>query len=212
MLAVTGKHPCREYPPKGKLWVVGLDYNMVRDVNLPKFDKFLPRNYRITSKFHKADNIWHIEGEGRQWQVQFKSSDAGRAKFQGEAVDGIWFDEEPLKIDIWTECMRALIDRGGNWWMTATPILGSAWLKALSEKPDVFVTTGAMWDNPYLPLDEVKREAADLSEDERLVRIEGQYIVFGGSPVFNIRILTKMIDGLRQDVPTSTGTLEVVAA
>jgi phage terminase large subunit-like protein len=183
MLAVTGKHPCREYPPKGKLWVV-----------------------------HKADNIWHIEGEGRQWQVQFKSSDAGRAKFQGEAVDGIWFDEEPLKIDIWTECMRALIDRGGNWWMTATPILGSAWLKALSEKPDVFVTTGAMWDNPYLPLDEVKREAADLSEDERLVRIEGQYIVFGGSPVFNIRILTKMIDGLRQDVPTSTGTLEVVAA
>jgi len=207
VLAVTGKHPFRQFPKKGKLWIVGLDYNMVRDVNLPKFDKFLPRGFRINSHFSKADNIWYIEGAGREWIVQFKSSDSGRAKFQGEAVDGIWFDEEPIKTDIWPECKRALIDRAGIWWMTATPVNGTAWLKALTEKDDVFDTYGAMWDNPYIPEDEVAKEAADLSEDEALVRIEGKYLTFGGSPVFHIRLLNKMINGLKKDLPVTDAIL-----
>lgn len=202
VLAITGKHPYRVFPKRGKLWIVGLDFNMVRDVNIPKFDKFLPRNFRVDSTFNKSDKIWYITGEGREWQVQFKSSDSGRPKFQGDAVDAIWFDEEPEKTDIWPDCTRALIDRAGVWWMTATPVNGTAWLKALTEKPGNFCTTGAMWDNPYLPYEEVEREAADLTEDERLVRIEGIYVTFGGNPVFNIRILSQMIEDLKNDTPT----------
>jgi phage terminase large subunit-like protein len=212
VLAVTGRHPCRKFPKNSSGWVVGLDYNMVRDVNLPKFDKFLPRNFTIDSDFNKADKIWHIRGDGRECKVQFKSTDSGRAKFQGDSVDWIWFDEEPLKSDIWTECMRALIDKMGIWWMTATPVLGTAWLKALSEQEGVFVTTGAMWDNPYLPIKEIEKQAADLSEEEALVRIEGQYVVFGGSPVFNIRLLTRMINRLKDDIPISQGFIESHAA
>ncbi len=214
VLAVTGKHPFREYPQNGKLWIVGLDYNMVRDINLPKFNKFLPRNYALCppSNFSKADNIWWIRGEGREWQVQFKSSDSGREKFQGDAVDGIWFDEEPKKTDVFSECMMRLVDREGIWWLTATPVLGTAWLKALTEKENVFTTFGAMWDNPYLPLEEIKSAASELSEEERLVRIEGEYIVFGGSPVFNIRLLTRMIEGLKDDLPISVGTVASYAA
>ena len=211
-LAVTGKHPFRRYPEKGKCWIVGLDFNMVRDVNIPKFDKFLPRNYRVESDFSVADKIWWITGEGREWKVQFKSSDSGREKFQADDVDCIWFDEEPKKRDIFNECMMRLVDRAGNWWMTATPINGTAWLKALSERDDIFTTSGAMWDNPHIPEEEIAKAAAELGEDERLVRIEGIYVVFGGSPVFSIRILTKMIDGLAKDEPTSTGIIQCNAA
>jgi phage terminase large subunit-like protein len=185
---------------------------MVRDINIPKFNKFLPRNYRVKSDYSKADKIWWITGEDREWQIQFKSSDSGRAKFQGDAVDFIWFDEEPEKIEIFNECMMRLVDRAGKWWMTATPVHGSAWLKALKEKDDVFDTTGAMWDNPHIPEEEIQSKAEDLDEEERLVRIEGQYIVFGGSPVFNIRLLTKMIEGLANDLPTSTGIIQCNAA
>lgn len=212
VLAITNKHPFRKFPEKGKGWIVGLDFNMVRDINTPKFNKFLPRNYRIYSDYSKADKIWWITGEGREWQVQFKSSDSGRAKFQGDAVDFIWFDEEPDKTDIFDECMMRLVDRAGKWWMTATPVHGTAWLKALKEREDVFDTTGAMWDNPYLPIEEVQSKAEDLDEESRLVRIEGQYVVFGGSPVFNIRILTKMIEDLANDEPTSTGIIQTNAA
>jgi len=212
MLAITGKHPFRSFPAKGKGWVVGLDYNMVRDINLPKFNKFLPRNYSLESDYSKADKIWQIRGEDREWEVQFKSSDSGREKFQGVEVDWIWFDEEPEKTDVFTECMTRLIDRAGSWWMTATPIKGTAWLKALSEREDVFSISGAMWDNPYIPEEEIRRKAADCSEDERLVSVEGIYLVFGGKPVFNIRLLTKLIDQLKDDLPISVGTIASYAA
>lgn len=211
-LAITDKHPFRRYRKNGKIWIVGLDFNMVRDVNIPKFDKFLPRNYRVKSEYSKADKIWWVTGEDREWKVQFKSSDSGRAKFQADDVDCIWFDEEPEKVDIFNECMMRLIDRAGNWWMTATPINGTAWLKALSERDDIFVTSGAMWDNPHIPEEEIVKAAAELGEEERLVRIEGQYIVFGGSPVFKIRILTKMIENLKNDEPTSVGIIQCNAA
>lgn len=213
VLAVTGKHPYRKFPQKGKLWIVGLDYNMVRDVNLPKFNKLLPHNFNIpgVSRFNKSDNIWYIKGEGREWIVQFKSSDSGREKFQGEAVDAIWFDEEPSKTDIFNECMRGLVDRAGIWWMTATPIRGTAWLKNQMEKDTVFVTTGTMWDNPYIPIEEVAKYAEDLPEDERDVRIEGKYVVFGGNPVFKIPILNNMLDKLKSDIDISIGILREVA-
>lgn len=207
VLATTGKHPFRKYPQNGKIWIVGLDYNMVRDVNLPKFNKFLPRNYEINSVFSKADNIWYIKGEGREWIVQFKSSDSGREKFQGDAVDCIWFDEEPKKVNIFSECMMRLVDRQGNWWMTATPVNGTAWLKAMTEKDGIYTTYGAMWDNPYLPLEEIKKQAAELSEEERDVRIEGKYIIFGGNPVFKVRLLNKLLNDIKNDIPTSTGYL-----
>lgn len=211
VLAITGKHPYRKFPKKGKGWIVGLDYNMVRDVNLPKFNKLLPRNFTINSTFNKSDNIWYIKGEGREWIVQFKSSDSGSAKFQGDAVDFIWFDEEPSKTDIFNECMMRLIDSAGIWWMTATPIRGTAWLKAKTEEDDIFVTAGAMWDNPYIPLEEVKKKADKLPEDEREVRIEGKYVVFGGNPVFKIPILNKMLADIKHDEPILVGTLREVA-
>ena len=184
---------------------------MVRDVNLPKFNKLLPRNFTINSTFNKSDNIWYIKGEDREWIVQFKSSDSGQAKFQGDAVDFIWFDEEPSKTDIFNECMMRLIDSAGIWWMTATPVRGTAWLKAKTEEDDVFTTAGAMWDNPYIPLAEVKKKADKLPEDEREVRIEGIYVVFGGKPVFDPHILNRMLENIKDDIPCSIGILREVA-
>ena len=102
--------------------------------------------------------------------------------------------------------MMRLIDSAGIWWMTATPVNGTAWLKAKTEEDDVFVTSGAMWDNPYIPFEEVQKKSDKLSEEEQLVRIEGKYIVFGGSPVFNIRILQQMIAEQKND----TSTYEIV--
>ena len=80
--------------------------------------------------------------------------------------------------------------------MTATPMLGTAWLKAKSEEEKVFTTFGASWDNPYLPMEEIEIAASNLTEEERLVRIEGNYIIFGGKPVFDVMSLTKYLSGL----------------
>lgn len=213
-LAITGKHPYRTFPAKGKMWITALNYGFIRDVNLPKFEMFMPESYRITSTFNKQANIWWIKGEDREWKVQFKSADSGRRVFQGDDIDVIWFDEE-MPEDVYTECMMRLVDRAGVWWMTATPILGTAWLKAKTEDEKVFDTYGAMWDNPYLPEEEIKEAESELTEEERLVRIEGKYIIMGGKPVFDVlgltRLMTELKDRAKHPLGIS-GTLTEAAA
>jgi phage terminase large subunit-like protein len=185
---------------------------MSRDIGLPKFEKFLPKHYQV--HYNKQDRIWECGHGDRYWQIFFKSSDSGRTKFQGAEVDFIWFDEEPQKTEIFNECMMRLIDREGIWWMTATPVLGTAWMKSISEQEGVLATYGSMWDNPYLPEEEVKREAAKLPEEERLVRIEGQYIVFGGKPVFRtyIKELNQRLQNLKKEPSPLIGHIESYAA
>ena len=106
----------------------------------------------------------------------------GPDKFQGAKIDFCWIDEEPKRTELFSEMEARLVDRKGIFWITATPVRGTAWLKALSERADVFKTFAGMRENPYLPLDEVEKYALTLPEDERDVRIEGKYIVFGGQP------------------------------
>ena len=211
VLAVTGRHPYRKFPAEGIGWIVSLDFNMSRDIGLPKFEKFLPKHYQY--HYNKQDRIWECIGEGRHWFIYFKSTDQGRAKFQGAEIDWIWFDEEPSKTEVFSECMTRLIDRAGIWWMTATPILGTAWLKALAEREDVYSNLFepvSMWDNPYLPEDEIKAKRADYTEDEALVRIEGQYICFGGRPVFRtyIKPLNERLGNLKKEAPPLIGYIE----
>lgn len=53
----------------------------------------------------------------------FKSYDQGREKWQGETLDGVWFDEEP-PIEIYTEGLTRTNATGGMVFLTFTPLLG----------------------------------------------------------------------------------------
>lgn len=196
ILAIKNEHPFKKFPDGGKAWVVGRDFHMIQSTDRPLFESFMPAGIRpplARSKWHEQDKMWSIVTEKGEWLVWFKSGDSNPDKFQSLDLDFIWFDEEPPTA-IFTECEARLIDRKGIWWMTATPIKGTAWLKSLCDRDGVFTCTGSMFDNPYLPEEEIIAYAATLGEDERDVRIYGKYVLFGGRPVFNTRILTKMLE------------------
>lgn len=53
----------------------------------------------------------------------FKSYDQGRQKWQGETLDGVWFDEEP-PMDIYMEGLTRTNATGGLTMITFTPLLG----------------------------------------------------------------------------------------
>lgn len=53
----------------------------------------------------------------------FKSYDQGRAKWQGETLDFVWFDEEP-PLDVYMEGLTRTNATGGMVFMTFTPLLG----------------------------------------------------------------------------------------
>ncbi len=65
--------------------------------------------------------------------VAFKSYEKGREKWQGETLDGVWYDEEP-PLDIYTEGNTRVQARNGLAIITFTP------LKGMSEVVSLFLT------------------------------------------------------------------------
>lgn len=55
--------------------------------------------------------------------LAFKAYEKGREKWQGETLDGVWFDEEP-PLDIYTEGLTRTNATGGMAIITFTPLLG----------------------------------------------------------------------------------------
>ena len=65
--------------------------------------------------------VKHVSGETST--LGFKSYDQGREKWQGETLDGVWFDEEPPQ-DIYMEGLTRTNATGGVVFLTFTPLLG----------------------------------------------------------------------------------------
>lgn len=85
---------------------------------------------KITRRSGLADAIDSVQVrhiDGGMSMLAFKSYEQGREKFQGETLDGIWFDEEPA-MDIYSEgktrTQAGDNGAGGIIYMTFTPLLG----------------------------------------------------------------------------------------
>jgi phage terminase large subunit-like protein len=190
-LMVTGEHPTYASPRNGIAWIVGLDAKQIAAIGQPMFERFIPKRYKDNGHWSGKLMRWILRSDGREWEVWFKSCDSGRQKFQGAKIDFAWIDEEPLDTSIFPEIELRLVDNQGIWLLTATPIEGTRWLKELMGRKDVFDITSGMRENPYIPLEEIEKVARSLTQDERDVRIEGKYIIFGGRPVFDRKALAE---------------------
>ena len=69
------------------------------------------------------DNITVKHVSGGISTLGFKSYDQGREKWQGETLDGVWFDEEP-PLDIYMEGLTRTNATLGFTAITFTPLLG----------------------------------------------------------------------------------------
>lgn len=70
---------------------------------------------------------------GGESVLAFKSYEKGREKWQGETLNGVWYDEEP-PLDIYTEGMTRTNTTMGPVFLTFTPLLG------MSEVVRMFLT------------------------------------------------------------------------
>ena len=70
--------------------------------------------------------VRHHDAEGRfdGWSsLAFKSYERGREKWQGAALEVIWFDEEP-PMDVYIEGLTRTNETGGCVLLTCTPLMG----------------------------------------------------------------------------------------
>lgn len=70
-----------------------------------------------------VDTIVVRHVSGALSSLAFKAYGMGRAKWQGETLDGVWFDEEP-PLDIYTEGLTRTNATAGFTMITFTPLLG----------------------------------------------------------------------------------------
>lgn len=89
--------------------------------------------YRAAGVPNALDSVTVKNQFGGTSTILFKAYEQGRAKWQGDTLNGVWFDEEP-PLDIYTEGLTRTNATGGIVMLTFTP------LKGMSDVVRMFLT------------------------------------------------------------------------
>ena len=182
VLRLTGWHPFAvqrgDRPPH--MWAVGLDWEFgVGQVLWPAIKRVLPnREVRSIQWYRKgepsiASTIIFKNGA----RLDFKSADAGREKFQGASLDGVWLDEE-IPADVVEEIRMRLVDRAGDMLLTLTPVRREPYVRRLEQEQGTLVVEASTMDAAragVLDLKAVEAIAENLPQRQRDVRIFGKH-------------------------------------
>ena len=185
----TGTHPyIRTPPPPVRLRVVAVDYlNGVAKIVLPEVAKWMPpsvlKGGSWETAYSKELRTLYLENGSF---IEFMSYDQDLDKFAGTSRHAIWFDEEPPK-SIFDECLMRLVDTGGSWWLTMTPVNGMTWVydsifleSEENANPDVKVVIVHSVENPYINENQLSIITSGLSEDDKKARLRGEFVASGG--------------------------------
>jgi len=186
---LTGTHPYIKTPPppvRGR--VISVDFvNGIEKIIKPQFAQWLPLSALKGGSWDKAYSkelrMLTLENDST---LEFMSYDQDLDKFAGTSRHFIHFDEE-CPQDIFIENKMRLIDTGGRWWITMTPVDGMTWVYddlflpgTKREDPNIHVTIVDMMDNPHLNVAEIDMQLSGLSKDEKKARKEGKFVQIGG--------------------------------
>jgi phage terminase large subunit-like protein len=190
---LTGRHPhTREHvaiperPIRGR--VVGVDFvNGIEKILLPEFSRWVPSSDLINGSWEDSyDKKLRVLNFANKSSVEFMSYDQEVDKFAGTSRDFVHFDEEPPEA-IYDECIARLIDTGGPWYMTMTPVEGMTWIYDRIYLPGtegkakhIQIIEAAMEENPHLNKAEVELYLSGLDPAERRARGEGKFVQIGG--------------------------------
>ena len=186
---LTGKHPYRITPPppvRGR--IVSVDFlNGVEKIIRPELARWLPPSELLGGSWSTAysKELRTLTFENGSF-VEFMSYDQDLDKFAGTSRHFIHFDEEPPQ-DVWLENKTRLIDTGGSYWITMTPVEGMTWVYDDIYMPgrndptsNISVIEVDMTENPYLHAGEVDEFVSGLSADDREARVRGRFVQIGG--------------------------------
>lgn len=131
----------------------------------------------VTDAYDTVQVKWH-DATGKvagTSSLGFKSYEQGRTKFQSDALDGIWLDEEP-PFDVYSECLTRTTATGGMLLVTFTPLNGRTALvvRFMEEKsPDRALTNMTIFDAEHIPADKRQAIIDAWPEHERDARAYG---------------------------------------
>lgn len=198
----TGRHPYREIPEGGvRGRVISVDFiNGIEKIILPEIKRWVPPSDLLGGSWSTAyDKLLRTLTFENGSFIEFMSYDQDLDKFAGTSRHFIHFDEEPPQ-DIFVECLARLVDTGGSYWITMTPVEGMTWIydvlyeKGIAGEDGIKVVVVSMTDNPYLGQLEIEDFLSGLDDDERKAREHGEFVQLGGLVYKHFKVETHVIE------------------
>jgi len=188
---LTGEYP-EWYPEEGKSpvpcrgRVICTDFiNGIEKVSLPEIKKWMPKRYLINGSWEQSySKLMRKLTLTNGSSLEFMSFDQDLGSFAGTSLHFIWQDEHG-KRDIYRENKMRLIDTSGRFWGTLTPVKGISYeydeiYEKRNERDDLEIFRAATMDNALLSNEEVEEMTKDLSEDEKRIRLHGDFVFLTG--------------------------------
>lgn len=186
---LRGQHPYRKVPEPPVLGrVTTVDFkNGANKIIIPNLKQWVPPSLLINGSWEDSwDGQKHILTLANDSELEIMSYDQELDKFAGVPRHFTHFDEEPPK-DIYKECLARLVDYGGSWWMTMTPVEGMTWTfdeiyepSVLGENRLIDVVQVDVHENIYLNKEAIEDLLEGYDEDEQAIRGTGKYIAISG--------------------------------
>lgn len=188
VMRLRGQHPYQDVPPppiRGR--IVTTSYTEgIEKIIIPELAKWIPPSDLINGSWEDSYNksLRTLTLTNRS-SCEIMSYDQAVLKFAGTSRHFIHFDEEPPKA-IFDECRMRLVDTGGCWYITMTPVDGMTWvyddvyLKGLTPGGNITVIIIDSAENPYISNAELELVVADLDEDNKKARQKGEFVQIGG--------------------------------
>ncbi len=185
LLMCLGWHPFCRFKPPVHGWCSALDWEWgVGQVLWPKMKEWIPWNLvRAVRWYRKSEpelpaTIVFKNGS----QLDFKSSEAGRGKYQGTPLHFVHVDEEH-PADIIEECRARLLKHGGYLDASLTPVRRERWVLDLEREHGTVVVRASGFGAAragILDMRAVQEYADSLPDRQREVRIEGGFAQLEG--------------------------------
>lgn len=158
--------------------------------SLPLFRKFLPKEALIEGSFGKSFRKQPVPilSLANGSMVVFKTYDQDLDAWAAAEVHRIHWDEEPNTTNAYelrSEARARLISTGGDEIIGMTPLLGqSSWVHddvlLRKDEPDISVFHMRMEDNPWNSPEAIAKYAEGLTEEEKRMRLNGEFVSLGG--------------------------------
>ncbi len=192
---LQGNHPFKKVPPapvRGRGVAVDIEDGL-KKIMLPELAKWIPpsllKEGSWESSYDKQSRILNLANGSL---MDFLTYEQDVEKHAGTSRHFFWMDEEPPK-DVFNENLLRLVDTGGQWFMTMTPLLGLTWIYEEYYRPlyeegtshaNVKIILVSTDDNPNISLAVLDMMTEGMTQEERDARRHGKFLAFSGQ-VYN---------------------------
>jgi|WetSurSiteA1Bulk_404760.scaffolds.fasta_scaffold01891_5 hypothetical protein len=151
-----------------------------KEVVIPKLKEWLPvGTYRTRNNNVGIEGFWDFSNGS---SIEILTNSQETRLHEGWSGHLVWADE-PTSRDKYVANQRGLVDYSGKFLLTMTAVKETWVLDAIvrNADPTVGCVTGIkMRDNPTLREADIKAYESNLTEDEKLTRIEGGWLNLAG--------------------------------